>query len=102
MVALTGDFHVFTSRFTTRVSAVLLSISYIAKTLVCERIFWWFESPSSVLSSPTLLAFSDGYATGTLTSCMQISKRRLCWGTKLSAFSCRSYTENKLPGMSTG
>jgi hypothetical protein len=40
---LTGDFHVFTSRFTTRVSAVLLSISYIAKT-------WYVRAFSGGLS----------------------------------------------------
>ncbi len=31
MVALTGDFHVFTSRVTTCFSAVLFSIRYIAE-----------------------------------------------------------------------
>jgi len=43
MVALTGDFHVFTSRFTTRVSAILLSISYVAKT-------WYVRAFSGGLS----------------------------------------------------
>jgi hypothetical protein len=39
MVALTGDFHVFTSGFSTRVSAVLLSISYITKTWYVRAFF---------------------------------------------------------------
>src|SRR5258708_33741067 len=47
------------------------------RNMVCARIFSWFESPSSVPSFPTPFTFSDGYVTGTLTSCMQISKPRL-------------------------
>jgi len=42
MVALTRDLHVFTSRVTTRISAILLSISYIAKA-------WYVRALSRVL-----------------------------------------------------
>jgi hypothetical protein len=39
MVALTRDFHVFTSRVTTSFSAVFVSVGYIAKTWYVRALF---------------------------------------------------------------
>jgi len=52
MVALTCDFHVFTSRVTTRLSAVFFSIGYIAKTWYVRAFFrLMIRHYDSVLSS---------------------------------------------------
>jgi hypothetical protein len=39
MVALTRDFHIVAARFSTRVSAVFFSISYIAKAWYVRTLF---------------------------------------------------------------
>ena len=64
MVALTRDFHVFASRVTTGISAVLFSIAYIAKAWDVRALFRLFiRHCNSVLSATH---FSDRYNTTTL------------------------------------
>ena len=52
MVALTRDFHVFTSRVTTGFSAVFFSVGYIAKTWYVRAFFrFLIRHYNSVLSN---------------------------------------------------
>jgi hypothetical protein len=65
MVALTRDFDVFASRVTTRISAVLFPIAYIAKAWDVRALFrLLIRHHNSVLSGAT--HFSDPYSTTTL------------------------------------
>ena len=69
MVALTRDFHVFTSRVTTCLSAILFSICYIAEA-------WDVRTLSSLFSGHHDSSFpSHPYVIST--DCIQISKPRL-------------------------
>ena len=64
MVALSCDFHIFTSRVTTRFSAVFLSSRYIAKAWKVRALFrLLIRHYSSALSATH---FSDRYNTTTL------------------------------------
>ncbi len=65
MVALTRDFDVVASRVTTRISAVLFPIAYIAKAWDVRALFrLLIRHYNSVLSRAT--HFSDRYSTTTL------------------------------------
>jgi ribosomal protein L32 len=99
MAALTGDFHVFASGVTAFVSAVLLTVCYIAKAWYVRAFFRPLISHQ--LSPIALVAQRFAKVVRRLTDCMQISKRPTCGNTRLSNAVAQQCKQTKLSRVST-